>query len=331
MNACITTTLALTLLKGIGPAFIGKVEHMRNCADDDVCNTDIGTISNRLVSILEMTGKHALIPDVSIALQKALKIVKECNESSVRIIARGQAAFPKKLLGIRNPPPVIYLRGNEELLSTLIVAIVGSRKATAEALSIANKLSARFQSAGYSICNGIAAGTDTAALQLGTGVHSVVGVLGAGLGDHDLESLPRAYRENAIAIIESKHGLLVSTCPPGTQQTPFSAIDACKYQAALSDAAILIESSETGGSRFTIEAATELSRPIGVVWRSTWDPSMEQRSLNAKLIGQGRTFAEKREAKYSGRSRIVVLSDAESYAELDAAIVTGHELNPMGF
>ncbi len=309
---------------------MSKVQQLQGCSDDHSSNLDFDTIVDRITAILEKTGKRDLVPEVPIAVQRALDIVLECSASSVRIVTMGQAAFPSKLSSIRHPPPIVYLRGREELISKKMVAVVGSRKASAEALAIAKKLSARFQAVGYSICNGLAAGIDTAALQLDQGIVSAVGVLGSGLCDRDLKGLAGAYQANAAALIESDNGLLVSIYPPGAKQTAFSAIDACKYQAALSDVVVLVESPEDGGSRFTTNAAIEYGRPLGVVMRSEWAADAECRGLNTSIIDRAGSARRISSPKTGRSSEVVIVKDSASYAELDAAVARGRMSTPLG-
>lgn len=323
-------TLALTLVKGVGPAFIKKVEHAFENDGVSIEFSDEAGIRRIVRSILERYGKQNLLDQVREAVEMASRIAADCRDNGVSIYAIGSDKYPSKLRCLKSPPPIVYLRGALEIFSNHVVAVIGSRKATDEALAITRKVACRYREHGFMICNGLAAGIDTAAVQIEGRASSAIGVLGSGLLNSDIDQLTSVYRSNAKSLIESSDGLLVSTCHPGTKPTSYTAIDACRYQAALCDMLVLIESAETGGSRFTTEAAVALSKPIGVVWRSTWDIKDERRSLNAKLVMQSELERVLCTKKSSGQSRIVILEDSSSYGNLDSALLANPSQNPMG-
>lgn len=330
MNNRVVTTLALTLIKGIGPSFIKKVDYTSVDRDVLVDVAEAGVVKHLTRSILEMYGKANLLDLVAEAVEQAISISLVCRDGGVEVVAIGNEDYPTSLVRLKAPPPIVYLRGNTELLAERILAVVGSRNATDEALAITRKVSERYRQHGFLICNGLAPGVDTASIRRADGIRAAIGVLGSGLLDQDLDQLPASYRKNAKELLAGQQVLLVSTCHPGTKSTSFTAIAACAYQAAMSDAVLLIESPETGGSRFTVEAAVETSRPVGVVWRSTWEGSDERRSLNAKLIGQAGASGILMGDKSASRSRLVILEGLESYAHFDSVIKPVPDQNPMG-
>ncbi len=64
------------------------------------------------------------------------------------------------------------------------------------------------------------------------------------------------------------------------KQDRFSVIKSCRIQAGLGDGLILIQSSVDGGSRFTVKAAIELNRLLGVIY-----PVKTDMSTIAKILG----------------------------------------------
>ena len=71
--------------------------------------------------------------------------------------------YPPLLRRIASPPLALWVAGNAALLWHPLVAVVGSRAATAGGLANARDFSAALAATGYGIASGLAAGIDTAA------------------------------------------------------------------------------------------------------------------------------------------------------------------------
>ena len=71
--------------------------------------------------------------------------------------------YPPALRDIFDPPPLLFARGRVELLATLMLGVVGTRRPTAYGGVAASKLSADLAAAGMTIASGMARGIDTAA------------------------------------------------------------------------------------------------------------------------------------------------------------------------
>ena len=78
-------------------------------------------------------------------------------------LAVDDECYPPLLRAIHDPPPLLYVRGDPTLLCEPHLAVVGSRRASAAGLRIAQTLSGQLASAGLHICSGLALGIDSAA------------------------------------------------------------------------------------------------------------------------------------------------------------------------
>ena len=56
-------------------------------------------------------------------------------------IQMGNKLYPKQLKTIPNPPQILYLEGNLDLLTNHIIAIIGSRKCTKNGRLLTQKFS----------------------------------------------------------------------------------------------------------------------------------------------------------------------------------------------
>jgi DNA protecting protein DprA len=112
------------------------------------------------------------LPDLARQTGRALKIVtqaeaeREMAEAArlgIRFIATGEADYPKTLQAIDSAPPLIALRGDAAVLARPMIAIVGSRNASAAGLAFAERLAGALGEAGYTVVSGLALGIDTRA------------------------------------------------------------------------------------------------------------------------------------------------------------------------
>jgi DNA processing protein len=99
----------------------------------------------------------------------------------IEAIAWNDPRFPAQLLAIADCPPALWCRGSLECLGAPLVAIVGSRAASAVSVEIAARVAADLAERGVTVVSGLARGVDSAAhrgaLQKGT----TVAVLGSGV------------------------------------------------------------------------------------------------------------------------------------------------------
>jgi DNA processing protein len=80
-----------------------------------------------------------------------------------RLIATGEPEYPKALQAIDSAPPLIAVRGDAAVLARPMVAVVGSRNASAAGLTFTERLARALGEAGYVVVSGLARGIDTRA------------------------------------------------------------------------------------------------------------------------------------------------------------------------
>jgi DNA processing protein len=97
----------------------------------------------------------------------------------VSLIAAGEAGYPPRLAVLDDAPPLLGVRGAQDVLMRPMIAIVGSRNASGAGLKFAQMLARELGEAGFVIASGLARGIDQAAhrasIESGT-----VGVLAGG-------------------------------------------------------------------------------------------------------------------------------------------------------
>jgi DNA processing protein len=199
-----------------------------------------------------------------------------------RLIAACEPDFPQALAAVDPPPPLIWVRGNAELLDRQTVAIVGARVASAAGQRFARGLAAELGGSGHVIVSGMARGIDAAAHEgaLPTGT---VAVLGGGIDD----VYPPEHRDLYARIVDS--GCVVSESEPGRTAVARDFPRRNRIIAGLSRAVVVVEAELRSGSLITARLAAEQGREVLAVPGSPLDPRAKGTN---DLIRQGAALCE---------------------------------------
>lgn len=178
-------------------------------------------------------------------------------EPGHRVVTLADAAYPPGLLQIADPPLLLYLRGNPELLAGNALAVVGSRNATTQGVMHAARFSEELSRAGITIVSGLALGIDAAAHAGGlSGAGSTVAVIGTGI---DLD-YPR--RNRALAQRIAEEGCIVSEYALGTPPLAANFPRRNRIISGLSRAVLVVEAAAQSGSLITARMAAEQGRDV---------------------------------------------------------------------
>jgi DNA processing protein len=166
--------------------------------------------------------------------------------------------YPPRLFDLRDPPPLLYSRGDFSLLSrTKGVAVIGARESTSWGDGVARRLGAALARRSYNVVSGLALGIDTAAHrgaldEGGATTAVIVDVVGI---------YPERNAELAEEIVRGG-GLLLAEHPPGTSATRGHLVARDRIQSALSVAVFPVETAVTGGTVHTLRFAAAQRRPV---------------------------------------------------------------------
>ncbi len=169
-------------------------------------------------------------------------------------------AYPALLDCIPDPPPVLWLRGDPDVLRKPAVAIVGSRGATDYARQVARRLGAELATQGVVVTSGLARGADSAAH---SGALDVAGITVAILGCGPDRVYPAEHASLARSI--SRQGAVVSELGPGAPPLPEHFPLRNRIISGLSLAVVVVEASEKSGSLITARYAAEQGRDVMAV------------------------------------------------------------------
>lgn len=227
--------LILQQVKGFGPVFLRQ-------------NID------RLISddVFDFVKKHKpeQVPFLEQYKNDAKRYMFEADKNNAKIISFLSSEYPPQLKTIPNAPAVIYAKGNIDLLKR-VVAIIGTRHSSLLGNRIAERLGAYF-SQQCSLCNGLVEGIDEHVIKVDDKIlPNVVGIISGGI---DYENTCTAHHQKNIEAVIEAGGLIVSSFFPGQKENSYSGSIASNLQAQISHGLILVQSSVTGGSKYTMEA-----------------------------------------------------------------------------
>jgi DNA processing protein len=177
-------------------------------------------------------------------------------------------------------PPLLLAEGAREVaLDGPRVAVVGTRAATPHGLADAYDLGADLARSGVTVVSGLAIGVDAAAHEGALDADGpVIGVIGTGLDcvyPRRHERLHARVRENGMLVTEYPFGT-------GPHQSHFPIRN--RIIAMLADVVVVVEGTESGGTRFTADKALEYGRTLMAIPGSRRNPAAA--GCNA-LIAQG--------------------------------------------
>ena len=204
-------------------------------------------------------------------------------EAGAFLIAFSDPAYPERLKEIFDPPIALYARGRAELLRSIVLGVVGTRRPTPYGTAATERLSADLAQAGLTIASGMARGIDTsahrAALDIGG---DTVAVLGCGV---DLV-YPAENRKLAAEIAEK--GLIVSEFPMGSPAYPQNFPIRNRIISGISVGVLVVEGAQYSGSAITAKMALEQQRevfavPGSIMSKMSWGPNLLIKQ-GAKLV-----------------------------------------------
>jgi len=219
----------------------------------------------RRVSVEELLARCG-VPDgeraaaAAEARARATEALSVCASLKMSPLVWNDARYPALLSAIHDPPPVLWARGNIDVLGRVAVAIVGSRAATPYAKDVAFRLGRELADRGVVVVSGLARGVDSAAHKgCLAGDGTTVAVLGSGL-----DRVYPAEHEDLVEQIICK-GCVISELGPGGAPLPEHFPLRNRIISGISLAVVVVEASEKSGSLITARCALEQGRDVMAV------------------------------------------------------------------
>lgn len=195
------------------------------------------------------------------SLAEAEWITEECNLKDIHILTWRDAAYPTRLKNIPDPPVVLYYKGKLPDFDALpLVAVVGTRSASAYGLGTAKRMGSQIAACGGVVVSGMAYGVDGMAMRGAlTAEGLVVGVLGCGA------DIVYPASNRALFADTQQQGCLLTEFPPGTPPAKWTFPKRNRIISGLSCGVLVVEAPEKSGALITARLAAEQGRDVFVV------------------------------------------------------------------
>jgi len=249
------------------------------------------------------------------------------------LITFGDPRYPQLLREIFDPPIILFARGRVELLESLAVAVVGTRRPTPYGLAVAERLSGDLAHAGLTIVSGMARGVDTASHKGAlAGGGDTIAVLGCGV-----DVVYPAENRKLAAELAAK-GLLVSEFPMGATAFPQNFPIRNRIISGISLGVLVVEGAQYSGSAITAKLAMDQGRevfavPGNITNKLAWGPNLLIKQ-GAKLVQDWNDVVSELPAESRrhliDRGRQRILGEDGASAAGDAASVTGDQASELG-
>ena len=226
-------------------------------------------------------AETVLTHDASGAIDSALEWLAQSGNGLVTL---ADPDYPQALLDSADPPVLLYLKGRRDILNRPMLAIVGSRNATAQGERDAMAFARGLGEAGLCIVSGLALGIDAAAHRgaLATDAGTVA-IIGTGAD--------RLYpaRNADLAREIAQRGAILSEFPLGTPALANNFPRRNRIIAGMARGTLVVEAAPRSGSLITARLAAEAGREVFAIPGSIHSP--QARGCH-QLIRQGAKLVE---------------------------------------
>ena len=219
------------------------------------------------------------------SLMGAEVILQQCYQKNIHVMTIQDAAYPGRLRAIEDPPVVLYYKGVFPAIDTSpVIAMVGTRKASAYGLMQAKRLGYQVAKCGGIVVSGGADGIDTMCLVGALSANRpVIAVLGCGVDVVYPAGNKTLFEDIAF------HGCLISEYPPQTPATGSHFPVRNRILSALSLGVVVVEAPKRSGALITANRALEQGRDVFTIPGNVGTATCEG---NIQLLREGAIVVE---------------------------------------
>ena len=312
--------LALALTPGLGPTkarrvieFFGGVQTLFR-----VSLTELEAAGLRAVSAQSLgTGR---------SMELAQDELGKAAAAGAQVVSLDDPRYPAQLKQIYDPPLILYVRGNDAVISQPGIALVGTRHPTPYGSGMSERLACDLAARGLVIFSGMARGIDTAGHRGAIAAKGkTVAVWGTGVD----EVYPKENKKLAEQIL-ALGGAVISEFPIGTFPAPQNFPIRNRIISGISLGVLVVEAAEYSGTRITARCALEQNRevfavPGNVTNKGSWTPNTLIKQ-GAKLVATWEDVWEELPADV--RLTLQPEGGPESQTEQTASLFGETELSP---
>ena len=266
--------LALTLTPGIAARLSARLLHQFGSPEEIFRAPLIGLEACHLPPAVA----QALIRKE--AFRRAEKELAAVERVGCKLINWSEPEYPRTLLEIYDPPVLLYVKGDMQVLNCAMIGMVGTRRPTLYGSQMAERIGRDLALRGLVIVSGMARGIDGIAHKgaIGAPGGRAVGVLGTGI---DV-----VYPKENKKLFEQvqQQGALITELPLGSHPAPENFPIRNRIVAGMPLGVVVVEGAQYSGSLITARLAMEFGREVFAVPGNVTQPVSFAPNL---LIKQG--------------------------------------------
>ena len=254
-------TLALLQVEGVGDILAKKLIHHCGSAEE------VFKAKKTTLAKIEGIGKSLLknIQDKTI-FQKTENELRFIEKEDINLWYYQDNHYPERLKQCIDAPVLLFQSGNVDLSNRKVISIVGTRQITTYGSEFTKKLIEELTPLNPIIVSGFAYGVDIVAHQAAMDFNlQTIGVLAHGLN----QIYPKTHKKYMVKMEENGGFLTEFWSDSKPDRENF--VKRNRIVAGMSEATIVIESAEKGGSLITAQIANDYNRDVFAVPGRTTD------------------------------------------------------------
>lgn len=200
------------------------------------------------------------------------KYIEYMQKNNIKLITKENEKYPQNLLNIYDPPVVLYLKGNENILNEKSIAIIGSRNCSSYGTKVARSFAYNLSKKNINIISGLARGIDISA-HIGTlqAKGKTIAVMGNGL-----DTVYPNENTNILNQIIEKEGAVISEYIIGTRPEKKNFPARNRIISGISEGVLIVEAHKKSGALITVDLALEQGKDIYTIPGNIDSPSSER-------------------------------------------------------
>lgn len=245
-------SIALTLCPGIGHIGARKLVMALGCARTVFERRK--ELPRLLTGVGEAVVKSLDCPE---AFRRAERELEFVEKNRLKCFMLNDPSYPSRLRRCEDAPVILFHKGNADFNRLRVICMVGTRHAT----EYGRQFCDNFLRDLSALCPDVLV---VSGLAYGIDIHAHRAALSNGMDTvailaHGLDRIyPHVHRKTAVDMLE--HGGLLTEFISGTGPDKYNFVARNRIVAGLSDAAIIVESAQKGGSLITAELAVGYNR-----------------------------------------------------------------------
>lgn len=244
-----------------------------------------GDIQNLVKSIEVSADAKAILGEHYIEICKAIKnnsvdnVLSEMLKRNIFAVTTLSDSFPKALKDIDDPPYTLFCKGNEQLLNSSCLAVIGTRKVSSYGRRITKDFTAILCEY-FTIVSGLAYGVDSIAHETTLEENGkTIAVLGGGI----VNIYPSANQSLADRIV-GNGGLLISEYGINAVPMTYHFPHRNRIVSGLSQGVLVCQAPQKSGTNSTVELALEQGKDVFVVPGEIYDFGFSGSNLLIKTM-----------------------------------------------